>query len=64
MSTVPEVIAARHMGVPVFAVSVISDLGVAGKIVEVSHKIVIDAASKADPLMTQVIIGLLKELTL
>lgn len=63
MSTVPEVIAARHMGVPVFAVSVISDLGVPGKIVEVSHKIVIDAASKAEPLMTRIIGELLKEIT-
>jgi purine-nucleoside phosphorylase len=63
MSTVPEVIAARHMNVPVFAVSVISDLGVPGKIVEVSHKIVIDAASKAEPLMTRIITGLLSGLT-
>jgi len=63
MSTVPEVIAARHMNVPVFAVSVISDLGVPGKIVEVSHKIVIDAASKAEPLMTRIITESLKELT-
>jgi len=64
MSTVPEVIAARHMGLPVFAVSVISDLGVPGKIVEVSHKIVIDAASKAEPNMTHIISELLKEITL
>ena len=64
MSTVPEVIAARHMNIPVFAVSVISDLGVPGKIVEVSHKIVIDAASKAEPLMTQIISELLKEISL
>lgn len=64
MSTVPEVIVARHMNVPVFAVSVISDLGVPGKIVEVSHKIVIDAASKAEPRMTQIISELLKEISL
>lgn len=55
MSTVPEVIAARHMGLTCFAVSVISDLGVAGKIVEISHKHVIDAASSAEPQMTRVI---------
>jgi len=63
MSTVPEVIAARHMNLPVFAVSVISDLGVPGKIVEVSHKIVIDAASKAEPRMTLIIIKLLEALS-
>lgn len=55
MSTVPETIAARHMDLPVFAVSVISDLGVEGKIVEISHDDVIDAASLVEPKMTQVI---------
>ncbi|NCA77143.1 MAG: purine-nucleoside phosphorylase [Alphaproteobacteria bacterium] len=55
MSTVPEVIAARHMGLTCFAVSVISDLGVVGKIVEISHKQVIDAASAAEPFMTRII---------
>lgn len=64
MSTVPEVIVARHMDIPVFAVSVISDLGVPGKIVEVSHKIVLDAAAKAEPRMTQIISNLLNEINL
>lgn len=50
------------MDLPVFAVSVISDLGVPGKIVEVSHQIVIDAASKAEPRMTRIISDLLKEI--
>ncbi|MBN2175860.1 MAG: purine-nucleoside phosphorylase [Bacteroidales bacterium] len=55
MSTVPEAIVARHMSLPVFAVSVISDLGVEGKIVEISHDDVIDAASMVEPKMTLVI---------
>ncbi len=55
MSTVPEVIAARHMGLKCFAVSIISDLGVPGKIVEISHKHVIDAASAVEPIMTRII---------
>lgn len=38
MSTVPEVIVANHCGIKVFGVSVITDLGVEGKIVEVSHE--------------------------
>ncbi|PKP18986.1 MAG: purine-nucleoside phosphorylase [Bacteroidetes bacterium HGW-Bacteroidetes-21] len=38
MSTVPEVIIARHSGIPCFAISIITDLGVPGKIVEVSHE--------------------------
>ena len=55
MSTIPEVIAARHMGLKCFAVSVISDLGVPGKIVEITHKHVIDAASAVEPVMTKII---------
>jgi len=55
MSTVPEVIVAHHMGLPVFAVSIITDLGVEGKIVEVSHEEVIQAANKAEPKMTTII---------
>ena len=52
MSTVPENIVARHMGIPVFAISVITDLGVEGRIVEISHDDVVAAASKAEPYMT------------
>jgi purine-nucleoside phosphorylase len=62
MSTVPEVMVARHMGLTCFAVSVISDLGVQGKIVEITHKEVIDAASIAEPRMTLLIRELLKAL--
>ena len=61
MSTVPEVIVARHMKLPVFAVSVISDLGVRGKIVQISHEEVIEAAAAAQPKMTMLIKELLKE---
>jgi purine-nucleoside phosphorylase len=52
MSTVPEAIVARHMSLPVFAVSVISDLGVEGKIIEISHDDVIDAAEMVEPKLT------------
>lgn len=52
MSTVPEVIVARHMGIPCFAVSVITDLGVEGRIVEVSHHDVILAANSAEKKMS------------
>ena len=52
MSTVPEVIVARHMSVPCFAISIITDLGVHGKIVEVSHQDVIKVANEAEKRMT------------
>ncbi len=61
MSTVPEVIVARHMELAVFAVSIISDLGIKGKIVEISHEDVIEAANAAQPKMSLIIKELLKE---
>ena len=49
MSTVPEIIVANQMGIPCFAVSVITDLGVPGKIKEVTHEEVQLEARKAEP---------------
>lgn len=55
MSTVPEVIVARHAGITVFGISIISDSGVPGKIVEISHTEVQRIAAQAEPKMTTVI---------
>ena len=52
MSTVPEVIVGRHGGMRCFAISIITDLGVPGRIVKVTHQDVIDVASVAEPKMT------------
>lgn len=52
MSTVPEVIVARHMDIPCFAISIITDLGVPGKIQETSVEDVIEVANKQEPKMT------------
>lgn len=52
MSTVPEVIVARHMDIPCFAISIITDLGVPGKIQKVSVQDVIEVASRQEPKMT------------
>lgn len=49
MSTTAETIVAVHGGMKVFAVSVISDLGVEGKIVEISHEEVQEVAAKSGP---------------
>ncbi len=59
MSTVPEVIAARHMGIPCFGFSVITDLGVPGKIIEVTHEDVQKVAAKAEKKLTVIIKELL-----
>ncbi|MEI6815911.1 MAG: purine-nucleoside phosphorylase [Bacteroidota bacterium] len=47
MSTVPEVIAARHLGLSCFAISVITDSGVPDEIVEISHEDVLRVANEA-----------------
>ncbi len=54
MSTVPEVIVARHMSIPCFAISIITDLGVPGKIKKVSVQDVIEVASRQEPKMTSI----------
>ncbi len=55
MSTVPEVIVARHMELPVFALSIITDMGVPGMIKKVSLNEIVDAASKAEPNLRAII---------
>ena len=54
MSTVPEVIVARHCGIKVFGVSIITDLGGFDVPVEVSHEEVQKAANAAQPIMTEI----------
>jgi purine-nucleoside phosphorylase len=62
MSTVPEVIVARHMGIPCFAISIITDLGVEGKIVQVTHEEVQHVAALAEKKMTLIMKELMKEI--
>jgi purine-nucleoside phosphorylase len=62
MSTVPEVIAARHMGLPCFAISIITDLGVPGKIVKVTHEEIQKVAEKSEPVMTTIMRELIRGL--
>lgn len=62
MSTVPEVIVANHAGMRVFGMSIITDLGVPGKIVEVSHEEVQEIGNKAQPLMTLIMAQLIQQI--
>jgi len=62
MSTVPEVIAARHMNLKVFGISIITDSGVPGEIVEISHEEVQQVAMKAEPKMTLILKKLIESI--
>lgn len=62
MSTVPEVIVAQHAGMKVLAFSIITDLGIYGKIVEVSHEEVQEAARIAQPKMSLIMKEVIKRI--
>ena len=57
MSTVPEAIVANQMGMDCLAFSVISDLGVEGKIVSINHEMVVEEVKKVENRMQ----GIIKE---
>lgn len=60
MSTVPEVIVARHMGMKVLGISIISDMGLPDLVEPVSHEIVMKAAGEAEPKLTRIVTGFIK----
>lgn len=60
MSTTPEVIAARHMGLPVFAVSIITNMGLEGH--KASHEEVQHEGNRAQQKMSRLFVGMLEAL--
>jgi purine-nucleoside phosphorylase len=60
MSTVPEVIVARHMELETFGISVITDIGSEEHLESITHEEVLKAAQEAEPKVRQ----LIKELIL
>jgi len=62
MSTAPEVIVARHMNIPCFAISVITDLGVPGKIQKVTHEEIQKVSEVAEPKLTLIIKELISKI--
>ena len=52
MSTVQEVIAAVHLGLPVLAISVITDIGIREEENTITHEEVLQAAKDAEPRLT------------
>jgi purine-nucleoside phosphorylase len=55
MSTVPEVIVANHMNLPVFAISVITDEGFHADLKPVSLDEIVKVAAEVEPKITQVL---------
>lgn len=62
MSTVPEVIVANHAGLPVFAISVLTDEGFPDELQPVSLEEIIATASAAEPKMTLILSELISTL--
>ena len=60
MSTTPEVIAARHLGVAVFGISAITNVGLAGE--KSTHEEVQVEGAKAGVRMTRLVTGLMREI--
>lgn len=63
MSTVPEIIVANHAGMRCFGISIITDLGVPGKIVEVTHEEVQKIGNEVQPQMTLIMKELIKRIS-
>lgn len=62
MSTVPEVIVANHMQVPVFAISVLTDEGFTEQLKPVSLEEILETAKAAEPKMTKILSQLIETL--
>lgn len=62
MSTVPEVIVARHGGIKVFAASVVTDLGIRDELNTISHEEVLEAANAAAPKLAGLVAALVEQL--
>ncbi len=61
MSTVPEVIVARHMELETFGISVITDMGNEDSIEGITHEEVLEAARKAEPHVRRLIGELIQQ---
>ena len=63
MSTVQENIAAVHAGMKVFAISVVTDLGIREDNNTITHQEVLEAAHAAEPKLTLIISDLVKQIS-
>lgn len=64
MSTVPEVLVARHQGTKVLGVSIVTDMGLPDDLHPCSHEKILAAANKTEPLMTEMIASVVERMQL
>jgi purine-nucleoside phosphorylase len=62
MSTVPEVIVARQMGLRCFALSVITDMGIPGQTAQLTHEMVQQVAAEAEPKVFNLLSALIERI--
>jgi purine-nucleoside phosphorylase len=62
MSTVPEVIAARHMGIKVIGFSVITDMGLPDALEPMSLERIIATANRSEPMLTRLIASVVERI--
>jgi purine-nucleoside phosphorylase len=62
MSTVPEVIVANHMSIPVFAISVLTDEGFPEDLQPFNLEEILETAREAEPKMTNILSQLISAL--
>lgn len=63
MSTVPEVIVAKHAGLKVFGISIVTDLGVEGKVQTITHEEVQQVAAIQEPKLTLIMKHLIEKIS-
>jgi purine-nucleoside phosphorylase len=62
MSTVPEVIVARHSGMKVLGISCVTDMAIADEIISISHEEVVKVANETRPKFIRLVKGIIKEI--
>lgn len=64
MSTVPEVIVARHSELRILGISCVTDMAIADELVSISHEEVVKVANETRPRFIKLVKGILKEVKL
>lgn len=64
MSTVPEVIAARHMGMRVVGITAITDMATGEQVLPVTHEEVLEAAKEVEPKFIRLVRRIVREMPL